>query len=160
MKYCNIRRFHNSDAGEVSKLIIHTLRTSNSKDYSSEYIENTVKKFTPEGVIQRAEWTHFYVVCDEELIVGCGAIGPYWDKEDESSLFTIFVLPKYQRRGIGRKIIETLECDDYFLRAKRIEIPASITACPFYMKMGYVYKNGIDVVDEKQMFRLEKFRSF
>ncbi len=160
MKDYHIRRFQNSDADEVSKLIIKTLRTSNAKDYSSEYIEDNVKKFTPEGVIQRAEWTHFYVVCNGNMMIGCGAIGPYWGKEDESSLFTIFVLPEYQRKGIGRKIIETLERDDYFLRAKRIEIPASITACPFYIKMGYSYKNGVDLVDEEQMFRLEKFRSF
>ena len=51
-----------------------------------------------------------------------------------------------------------VESDDYFLRAKRIEIPASITACPFYKKMGYTYKNGIDIIDEEQLFRLEKFR--
>lgn len=38
------------------------------------------------------------------------------------------------------------------------EIPASITACEFYKKMGYTYKNGIDVVDEELLFRLEKFR--
>ena len=67
-------------------------------------------------------------------------------------------LPEYQGKGVGRKIIETLESDNYFLRAKRIEIPASITACPFYRKLGYTYKNGIDVVDEEQLFRLEKFR--
>ena len=154
----SIRRFRNSDADEVSKLIIKTLRTTNSKDYSAEYIENDVKIFTPEGVIKRASWTHFYVVCYRDTIVGCGAIGSYWGKEDESSLFTIFVLPEYQGRGIGRKIIETLEKDEYFLRAKRVEIPASITACEFYKKMGYTYKNGIDVVDEEQLFRLEKYR--
>ena len=74
------------------------------------------------------------------------------------TMFNIFVLPEYQGKGVGRKIIETLESDDYFLRAKRIEIPASITACPFYKKMGYSYKNGIDVIDEEQLFRLEKFR--
>lgn len=155
-KYC-IRRFQENDAIQVSKLIIKTLRTTNIKDYSEEYIENDVKIFTPEGVIQRASWTHFYVVCDNEIIVGCGAIGPYWDKKDESSLFTIFVLPEYQGKGIGRKIVETLESDEYFLRAKRIEIPASITACKFYRKMGYDYKNGIDTPDEEQLFRLEKF---
>ena len=154
----SIRRFKDSDSEEVAKLIIKTLRTTNIRDYSAEYIENDVTKFTPEGVIKRANWTHFYVVCDEDSIVGCGAIGSYWGKEDESSLFTIFVLPEYQGRGIGRKIIETLEKDEYFLRAKRIEIPASITACEFYKKMGYTYKNGIDVVDEEQLFRLEKFR--
>ena len=154
----SVRRFQNSDADEVSKLIIKTLRTTNRKDYSEEYIENDVKMFTPYGVFERAGWTHFYGGCDKECIVGCGAIGSYWGKKDESSLFNIFVLPEYQGKGVGRKIIETLENDEYFLRAKRVEIPASITACEFYKKMGYTYKNGIDVVDEEQLFRLEKFR--
>ena len=95
---------------------------------------------------------------DAEVIIGCGAIGFYWGKEDESSLFTIFVLPEYQGKGVGRKIIETLEQDEYFLRAKRIEIPASITACTFYQKMGYNYKNGIAEIDEEELYRLEKFR--
>ena len=153
-----VRKFVNSDADEVSALIIRTLRTTNIKDYSEEFIENDVKNFTPEGVLQRASWTHFYVICDGDIIVGCGAIGPYWGKEDESSLFNIFVLPEYQGKGVGRKIIETLEQDEFFLRAKRVEIPASITACDFYRKLGYTYKNGVDVVDEEQLFRLEKFR--
>ena len=153
-----VRIFVNSDADEVSALIIRTLRTTNIKDYSEEFIENDVKNFTPEGVLQRASWTHFYVICDGDTIVGCGAIGPYWGKEDESSLFNIFVLPEYQGKGVGRKIIETLEQDEFFLRAKRVEIPASITACDFYRKLGYTYKNGVDVVDEEQIFRLEKFR--
>ena len=105
MTDCVVRRFQNEDAQEVSDLIIRTLRTSNIKDYSAEYIENDVKMFTPDGVIERAGWTHFYVVCDKECIVGCGAIGSYWGKEDESSLFNIFVLPEYQGKGVGRKII-------------------------------------------------------
>lgn len=154
----NVRRFQDTDADEVSSLIIKTLRTTNIKDYSKEYIENDVRAFSPDGVIKRASWTHFYVVSEGNTIVGCGAIGPYWDKEDESSLFNIFVLPEYQGKGVGRKIIETLEQDEFFLRAKRIEIPASITACEFYKKMGYTYKNGIDVIDEEQLIRLEKFR--
>ena len=153
----SVRRFQKADANEVSALIIKTLRTSNSKDYSPEHIENDVKAFDPEGVLTRAGWTHLYVVCDGDVIVGCGAIGPYWGKEDESSLFNIFVLPEYQGRGIGRLIVETLEQDEFFLRAKRIEIPASITACEFYKKLGYTHKNGIETVDEEQLYRLEKF---
>ena len=99
-----------------------------------------------------------YVIQDGEKIVGCGAIGPYWGKEDESSLFTIFVLPEYQGRGVGRKIMETLEADEYFLRARRIEIPASITGVPFYLRMGYHYKNGISEPDEEHLIRMEKTR--
>lgn len=153
-----VRRFQNEDAKEVSELIIHTLRTTNINDYSAEYIENDVKMFTSNSVIKRASWTHFYVIVHNEKIVGCGAIGPYWEKEDESILFNIFVLPEYQGRGIGRKIMETLEKDEFFLRAKRIEIPASITACEFYKKFGYTYKNGVSVPDDEQLFRLEKRR--
>ena len=152
------RRFEPADAAEVSALITKTLRITNSKDYSPEYIEKDVAQFTPEKVVERASWTHFYVFCDGEKIVACGAIGPYWGKEDESSLFNIFVLPEYQGKGVGRKIIETLETDEYALRAKRIEIPASITACTFYRKMGYDYKNGIDTVDAELLYRLEKIK--
>ena len=149
-----IRKLQEKDAGEVSALIAATLRTTNIKDYSVEYIEKQVKILQPQNILERAGWTHFYVFCEDEKIVGCGAIGPFWDKTDESSLFTIFV----QGQGIGRKIIQTLEEDEYFLRAKRIEIPASITAVLFYRKMGYDYKNGITTPDAEGLFRLEKFR--
>ena len=73
-KTYNVRKFDESDAVEVSALIIKTLRETNINDYSTEYIE----------------------------------------------------------KRIGRKIIETLEKDEFYLRAKRIEVPASITACEFY----------------------------
>ncbi len=153
-----VRRFEVSDADIVSRLIEKTLKETNSKDYSSEFIESEVKTLTKDFLIERSEWTHAYVFCDGENIVGCGSIGPYWGKEDESSLFTIFVLPEYQGKGVGRLIIETLEKDEYFLRAKRVEIPSSITACEFYRKMGYDFKNGIDKIDEEGLYRLEKFR--
>ncbi len=153
-----VRRFQTEDAEEVAVLIRKTLQISNVKDYSKESIDALVKMHTPEHVLERASWTHFYVVCDVEIIIGCGAIGSYWGKEDESSLFTIFVMPEYQGKGVGRTIIETLEQDEFFLRAKRVEIPASITACEFYRRMGYDFKNGIAEIDEEELYRLEKFR--
>lgn len=153
-----IRRFEETDAQEVSALISTTLMITNIKDYSEEDMKILVNRQKPENVLERASWTHYYVVAEDEKIIGCGAIGPYWGKEDESSLFSIFVSPEYQGKGVGRKIIETLENDEYFLRAKRIEIPASITAVNFYLKCGYTYKNGITEPDEEGIFRLEKFR--
>ena len=154
----NIRRFEAKDAEAVSALVIKTIRISNVKDYPAELMEELVQSQQPENILQRANWTHFYVVEDGEQIIGCGSIGPFWGKEDESGLFTIFVLPEYQGKGVGRLIIETLEKDEYFLRAKRIEIPSSITACQFYRKFGYDYKNGIAELDEERLYRLEKFR--
>ena len=153
-----IRRFEEKDAKKVSKLIVETLRKTNIKDYSADLIENYVNNFQPENVLKRASWTHFYVAEEKGNIIGCGAIVPYWDKIYESSLFTIFISSEHQGKGIGRKIIETLEKDEYFLRAKRIEVPASITAVQFYKKMGYSYKNGINKADDEGIVRMEKFR--
>ena len=153
-----IRRYEQADAKAVSDLIRTTVAISNSKDYPPEVVDELIEMETPERVSERASWTHFYVAEDEGAVVGCGAIGPFWGKEDESSLFTIFVLPEYQGKGVGRKIIETLEGDEFFLRAKRIEIPASVTGAPFYEKMGYGYKNGIKEPDEEHIIRMEKFR--
>lgn len=153
-----IRRFKDEDAQAVSEVIRTTIRISNTKDYPAELMDELIASETPEAVLGRASWTHFYVALDERKIIGCGAIGPYLGKEDESSLFTIFVLPEYQGKGVGRSIIDTLEKDEFFLRAKRIEIPASITGVPFYLKLGYHYKNGITTPDEEHLIRLEKLR--
>lgn len=158
MQDITIRKFETKDAEAVSALIAKTMRTTNIDDYPADIIESVVNRLTPDNIIQRASWMHFYVVCDCDTIIGCGAIGSYWGKLDESSLFNIFVLPEYQGKSIGRKIIETLEHDVYFLRAKRIEIPSSITASEFYKKLGYDYKNGVKIIDEENHIPMEKFR--
>ena len=153
-----VRRLKEQDAPAVSELIITTIRISNVRDYPADLMEELIKTQTPEHVLERASWTHFYVAEEAGRIVGCGAIGPYWGKEDESSLFSIFVHPDYQGKGIGRAIVEALEQDEFALRAKRIEIPASITGLPFYRKMGYSFKDGKETVDEERLYRLEKYR--
>ena len=154
-----IRGFKEADAAAVSELIRTTIQISNKKDYPADLMDALIKTETPEHVLGRASWTHFYVVEDESGIIGCGAIGPYWDKQDESSLFTVFVHPDHQGKGIGRLIMDTLEKDEFALRAKRIEIPASITGLPFYQKMGYDFKDGNTEIDAEHLYRLEKFRT-
>ncbi len=154
-----IRKYQEQDAEAVSELIIQTLRISNVGDYKKEHIEELILRQTPDHVRERAGWTHFYVAEDGGRIVGCGAIGPYWCSREESSLFSVFVLPDYQGQGVGRQLIDVLEQDEYALRARRIEVPASITGLPFYLKMGYQYKDGNRELDGEQLYRLEKFRS-
>ncbi|MBQ1862444.1 MAG: GNAT family N-acetyltransferase [Clostridia bacterium] len=153
-----IRLFKKEDAEETAQVIAETLRLSNSKDYPEQYIELNIAFHSADKLIEAAKERHIYVVCDSDRIIGTGGIAGYWGSLTESILLTIFVLPEYQGKGVGRKIIETLEKDEYFLRAKRIEIPASITAVEFYRKMGYDYKNGNKELGDELMYRLEKFR--
>lgn len=155
-KKISIRRFRKGDEAAVSDVICTTLSVSNSKDHSAEFIEESIKNHSPSLVALRAEESHFYVVLDHRKIIGCGGITGYWGSETESYIVSVFVLPEYQGRGIGRKIIETLEADEFFLRAWRTEIGSSLTAVDFYRKMGYEYKNGVTSLDEYGVVRLEK----
>ena len=59
-------------------------------------------------------------------IVGTGSISSFWGSKPESILLTIFVLPEYHGKGIGRKIINIIEQDEFYARATRIEIAKRI----------------------------------
>ncbi len=153
------RRFDSADAEAVAAMVGETIRISNSPDYPEKYIDDLVKTHNAETIMKRAAESHMYVACDGARIVGTGAIAAFWGSETESILLTIFVHPDYQGRGVGRHIIEMLEQDAYALRARRIEIPASLTAVEFYRHLGYDYKDGIKKPEDGLMYRLEKFRA-
>lgn len=54
--------------------------------------------------------------------------------------------------------MSTLEKDELFTRAERIEIPVSVTAVEFYKEFGFDYKNGVRELDNEGNYRMEKFR--
>ncbi|MBE5738192.1 MAG: GNAT family N-acetyltransferase [Clostridiales bacterium] len=152
-----IRRIKESDYKAVADMIARSVSSpSYAKFYPQSSIEKVIHALDENGVKKRASWTHFYIIEEESEIVACGAIGPYWDSLTESSLFSIFVDDKCQGKGYGKKIIETLEEDEFFVRADRIEIPAAISAIPFYRKMGYEHKNGVLTYSDEHVC-LEKF---
>lgn len=153
----NIRLIRDDDCKSVAEMIARSVSSPNFANfYPKKSIDGIISEFTEEGVKKRTSWTHFYVIEEDGVIVACGAIGPYWGSLTESSLFSIFVDEDYQGKGYGRKIIETLEQDEYFTRANRIEIPAAMSAIPFYRKMGYDHKNG-ELTYAEEHFCLEKY---
>lgn len=156
METITLRRFRSGDESAVSDVICTTLPISSRKDYSPEFIGENIRSHSPEVIAARAEDAHFYVAMDGEAIIGCGGITGYWGSTEESCLTSVFVLPGYQGQGVGRKIVETLEADEYFRRAWRTEVGSSLTAVHFYEKMGYKFKNGITDADEYGVVRLEK----
>lgn len=158
-KICVVsRRFVEKDAQEVSQLIVKNFLEINSKDYGIEAMQKLSLEYGPEKINSIAQYAHMYVFEWDDKIVGVGAITSYWGSITESILLTIFVLPEYHGNGIGTMIIQTLEQDELYSRAERIEIPASITAAEFYRKFGYDYKNGVKTLDSEGHYRLEKFK--
>lgn len=152
------RRFREADTHPVHNLIIRNFLEVNVKDYGLAAMQQLAARYTEEKVRALAKSAHMYVFETDKTIVGTGSIARYWGRPSESILLRIFVLPAYHGKGIGSLILQTLEQDELFTHAKRIEIPASITAVDFYRKYGYTYKNGVKELDEEGHYRLEKFR--
>ncbi|MEI3336823.1 MAG: GNAT family N-acetyltransferase [Clostridium sp.] len=156
--YIEVRRFKEEDAQEVRNLIVRNFLEVNSKDYGISAMEKLAKAYDAEKVLNVASYAHMYVFEFDGKIIGTGSISSFWGSETESILLSIFVLPEFHGKGVGRKIINTLETDEFYVRASRIEILASITATEFYRKFGYDYKNGVKELDNEHHYRLEKFK--
>lgn len=154
-----IRRFVSEDAQEVQVVIHRGLREVNGKDYPAKLIEDFCSYFSIGKILSQADTAHTYVAVSEGgKILGTGTIAPYWNSETESILLTIYVLPDFIGNGIGSAIVKALENDEFFLRARRIEIPSSVTAVGFYRKLGYLPQDGEGVPDEEGLVRMEKNR--
>lgn len=151
-----IRVATQEDLHAVHSMIIETCRVSFSKYYPPAFVEKVIDSLNEDVIQQRINSCHFYVAEENGSILGCAAVCRYWDSLTESAIFTFFVRPDCQRRGIGKQIMETLEKDEYFVRATRVEIPASLAGLPFYKRMGYEHKNG-EMHFEDGHFALEKF---
>ena len=159
MKNIEVRRYIDGDETAICEIVKKAVLSENIKDYPKTAIEHLVESHNEDLIKRRANAFHVYVLTDEEKIIGVGMIGPYWDSLTESSFFTIFLDPQYKGTGLGRKIIETLEADEYFANAERVEIPASITAVEFYRHFGYGFKKEKmgHIVDNEGIYRMEKF---
>lgn len=153
-----IRRFVPADAVETAQMIAAALRETNSADYSEEEIQEMLDLYSVSGVLKRGEESHMYVACGTEGILGCGAIGAYEGRETESILLTVFVLPAFQKKGIGKQVMEALEADEFFLRADRVEVHSSITAHGFYRSLGYCYISGGSEPNAEGCIPMEKRR--
>ncbi len=158
-KVCVVsRRFEQEDAKKVCQLVKRNFLEVNSKDYGLKAMERLASVYDAEKICSTAAFAHMYVFEWDGEIIGVGAISSYWGSKTESILLTIFVVPEHHGKGIGRVIIHTLEQDELYTRASRVEIPASITGTEFYRKFGYDYKNGVKELDGEGHYRLEKFK--
>ena len=130
----NIRRFAPADADAVVRVSELATRITSGKVYDQTFVEEMVENQTRAYFLRRGEQMHFYVACEDDgTVIGCAAIGrPYRDDPAESCLYSVFVLPEKQNRGVGRALIGAIERDPWFLTARRVIIPASINALHFY----------------------------
>jgi len=98
---------------------------------------------------------HFMAVDDEEKVIGVARL--QFNSGDEAQLRYMAVSELYERQGIGRALLKTLEQSAKKSSHKKIVLDARGNAVDFYKKLGYkIIKKNYLLFDEIQHFRMLK----
>lgn len=125
-----VRLAQPSDAEGISQVILAALHSSNARDYPADVIARVASNFTPDAVLALLQRRTVLVATQDQLIVATAAL-------DGNVVRSVFVNPALQGQGIGRLLMIEIE-----LRAREagvtvLSVPSSLTAQPFYTKLGF-----------------------
>ncbi|MBD2054674.1 GNAT family N-acetyltransferase [Oculatella sp. FACHB-28] len=137
-----IRLFETQDAEQVARLFHETVHAVNIRDYSS----NQVNAWAPDDVHFR-NWaevcsSRFTHVADDE-----GVIAGFGELEVNGHIDCFYCHKNYQRCGVGKQLYRTIEAKAIELELNLLFVEASITAKPFFERMGF------SVVKEQKVTR-------
>jgi predicted N-acetyltransferase YhbS len=119
-----------SDAVAISHVIVRALQETNAKDYSPEIIASVVANFSPERISRLlAERVVLVAISGIEILGTASLQGP--------TIRTVFVRPDAQGRGIGAALMKEIEQVARQHGLTRLTVPSSVTAEPFYQKLGF-----------------------
>ncbi len=153
----NIEPFQTHQAKAVSDLIRRGLLEINSKDYPLEFITYLVDYFSPAQIEENAQVQHIFVALEAGKVIGTGGLANFGSAEKPDYYgVAVFVAPECQGQGIGKQLIAAVEAKAKEIGARKITVRAAIRAERFYEKLGYSYKDGKDILDEKGYYILEK----
>jgi putative acetyltransferase len=109
------------------------VRRVNSRDYTQEQIEAwTSRTVDLEAWRSRFDDRFAYVVNEDDGIVG------FADMTRDGHLDRLFVSADHQGRGLARQLVEKLVNDAADNSIGEITTDSSITAKPFFQRMGFI----------------------
>lgn len=152
-----IKEYTETYVEQISTIIIRNLLEVNVKDYGAKKVQEMAKDFTVEKLKNTLKnRKKVFVAIKDNKVVGTAGIDVSWYNPDEYYVLTVFVKPENHGEGIGRLLIKTIENYAIHSNFKKLIIPASITAHEFYYKLGYRYKDNRKVLNEENMYLMEK----
>ena len=145
-----IRSFEPPDAAQIAQLFHDTVREVNCRDYSSQQ----VKAWAPDDLnfrnwIEVCSGRSTYVAEIDGLIVG------FAELETNGHIDCFYCHKNYQRCGVGRQLYTAIAAEALALNLPNLFTEASITARPFFQRLGFT------IVREQQvMCRGETFTNY
>lgn len=127
-----IRLFRAEDTDQIAWLFHTTVRQINIRDYSSD----RVVAWAPDDLYFR-DWKSIcsqrmtYVAEENEIVLGFGEL------EENGHIGCFYCHKDYQRCGVGSQIYRAIEAKASELDLESLLVEASITAKPFFQRMGF-----------------------
>ncbi|NMZ41104.1 GNAT family acetyltransferase [Pseudomonas proteolytica] len=125
-----VRLAQASDAEGISQVILAALHSSNAGDYPADVIARVASNFTPQAVLHLLARRTVLVAIRDQMIVATAAL-------DANVVRSVFVNPALQGQGIGRQLMVDIEQRAREAGVTVLSVPSSLTAEPFYTKLGF-----------------------
>ncbi len=149
----SLRKAKTADIPAIEKLIDASVRGLQAEDYSPEQIDAALRTvFTVDTQLIK-DGTYFVAEQQGEMI-GCGG----WSQrktlcggdhhavrdnvlmdpsQDAAKIRAIFIAPQWARRGIGSILLKEAEDAAVAAGFRRLEMGATLTGVPVYLRRGY-----------------------
>jgi putative acetyltransferase len=127
-----IRLFQPQDAEQIAQLFHDTVREINVRDYSIAQ----VKAWAPDDI----HFTKWVEVCSSRFTYVAdhqGAIAGFAELEPNGHINCFYCHKNYQRCGVGSQLYRAIEAKALELPVSRLFVEVSITAKPFFQRMGF-----------------------
>ena len=127
-----LRGYEEADVRLLWELFYETVHTVNARDYTREQLD----AWAPEHA-DLSGWNRRFLASDTVVMEECGIIIGFGNMEPDGYLDMLYVHKDRQGQGIGEELVRRLEEDAFGRGARRFFVCASLTARPFFEKMGY-----------------------
>jgi GNAT superfamily N-acetyltransferase len=125
-----IRNYNKKDLERLIFIVHTTIKKAYTGVYPEEAIEYFLNLHSKENMEKDIPKGRTFMLELEGKIIASGSIV-------ESEIKRVFVLPRYQGRGYGRKIMTRIEKAALRNRIRRVELCASLPSKDFYLALGY-----------------------
>lgn len=160
-----IKEYEEKYAKEMSEIILSNLYTITIKDHGQEVVDRISRHFTEEEIKKNfPKRIKCFVAVDRDKVLATASLdkvnGMYGvqaeNLENKYVILTVFTHLEYQKRGIGKTLIQKIDEYAEEIGADEVIIPASVYGLEFYRKLGYDFYNGNSSQNEDGEYILSK----
>ena len=127
-----IREYKPDDCPLLAQLFYNTVHTVNGKDYTKKQLDAWAT-----GNVNLDEWNRSFLAHTTLVAVWDGVIAGFADMDKSGYLDRLYVHKDYQGIGVATALVKELERRVGQNNVACFETYASITARPFFEKLGY-----------------------